>query len=64
MVNVNPSYRTSELQYALNQSGIANLLIARGWKGNDFVAMVDAVRGGCSRCDAEAVESYLATLVG
>src|SRR5207302_4678261 len=29
LVNINPAYRTSELEYALNQSGTTFLLLAR-----------------------------------
>src|SRR5262245_46393007 len=48
LVNVNPSYRTAELEYALNQSSVSLLLVAREWKGADFAAMVDAVRPRCA----------------
>jgi len=44
LVNINPAYRTSELEYALNQSGCRFLFAATSVKGSDFVAMVDDVR--------------------
>src|ERR1700760_1280741 len=44
LVNVNPAYRTNELEYALSQSGCRFLFAATGVKGSDFVAMVDEVR--------------------
>ncbi len=44
LVNINPAYRTSELEYALGQSGCRFLFAAREVKGSDFVAMVDGVR--------------------
>jgi fatty-acyl-CoA synthase len=44
LVNINPAYRTSELEYALGQSGCRFLFAAREVKGSDFVAMVDQVR--------------------
>src|SRR4051794_8333677 len=44
LVNVNPAYRTSELEYALNQSGCRMLIAARDFKESDYVAMVDDVR--------------------
>jgi len=47
LVNVNPSYRTAELEYALVQSAVSLLLTARGWKQADFVAMIGEVRGRC-----------------
>src|SRR3954465_8176883 len=46
LVNVNPAYRTSELEYALRQSGCRMLICAPEFKGSDYVAMVAEVRGG------------------
>jgi fatty-acyl-CoA synthase len=46
LVNVNPAYRTSELEYALAQSGCRMLVAASGFKGSDYVAMVEEVRPG------------------
>ncbi|WP_028474580.1 AMP-binding protein [Nocardioides alkalitolerans] len=47
LVNVNPAYRTHELAYAVNQSGMRVLLSASSFKGSDYTAMVDAVRREC-----------------
>jgi fatty-acyl-CoA synthase len=47
LVNVNPSYRTHELSYVLNQSGTRLLLAASSFKTSDYRAMVDEVRGEC-----------------
>ncbi len=44
LVNVNPAYRTHELQYALTHSGCRWLFAATDFRGTDFTAMVDAVR--------------------
>jgi fatty-acyl-CoA synthase len=44
LVNINPAYRTSELEYALGQSGCRFVFAAQEVKGSDFVAMVDQVR--------------------
>ena len=44
LVNINPAYRTSELRYALAQSGCRVLIAARRFKSSDYVAMVDEVR--------------------
>jgi fatty-acyl-CoA synthase len=46
LVNVNPAYRTSELEYALRQSGCRVLVSAPEFKGSDYAAMVDDVRDG------------------
>jgi fatty-acyl-CoA synthase len=47
LVNVNPSYRTHELSYVLNQSGTRMLLSASSFKTSDYRAMVDEVRAEC-----------------
>jgi fatty-acyl-CoA synthase len=44
LVNINPSYRISELEYALGHSGCRWLVAARECRGSDYVAMVEAVR--------------------
>src|SRR5919201_5470921 len=47
LVNINPAYRTSELEYALKQSGISFLILARAFRQADYVAMVREVRSRC-----------------
>ncbi|WP_193615134.1 AMP-binding protein [Nocardioides lijunqiniae] len=47
LVNVNPAYRTHELAYAVNQSGLQMLVAASRFKTSDYRAMVDDVRGQC-----------------
>ncbi|MGH3510456.1 MAG: AMP-binding protein [Nocardioidaceae bacterium] len=44
LVNVNPSYRTHELAYALNQSGQRLLVSATEFKTSNYRAMVEEVR--------------------
>ncbi len=44
LVNINPAYRTSELEYALGQSGCRMLFASQECKGSDFHAMVAEVR--------------------
>ncbi len=48
LVNINPAYRTHELAYAVNQSGLALLLSATEFKTSDYRAMVDEVRNDCA----------------
>lgn len=43
LVNVNPAYRTHELEYALRQSGVSLLFAARAFKTSDYAAMVAEV---------------------
>src|SRR5690349_14839501 len=46
LVNVNPAYRTHELAYVLNQSGVKLLVSAESFKTSDYRSMVDEVLGG------------------
>jgi fatty-acyl-CoA synthase len=45
LVNVNPAYRTSELAYALRQSGVSTLVLAARFRQADYLAMLDEVAG-------------------
>ena len=47
LVNINPAYRTSELKYALNQSGVSFLILAAGFRTADYRAMLAEVKGSC-----------------
>src|SRR2546427_684915 len=47
LVNINPAYRTSELEYALNQSGISFLILAARFRQADYGAMLGEVKGRC-----------------
>jgi fatty-acyl-CoA synthase len=47
LVNINPAYRTSELEYALNQSGISFLIHAAAFRQADYRAMLAEVKGKC-----------------
>jgi fatty-acyl-CoA synthase len=47
LVNVNPAYRASELEYVLNQSGALLLVLARGFRAADYVALLAEVRSRC-----------------
>jgi fatty-acyl-CoA synthase len=44
LVNINPAYRTYELQYALNQSGSRMLFAVPTFKTSDYRTMIDSVR--------------------
>ncbi len=47
LVNINPAYRTSELEYVLNQSGVTFLILAAGFRQADYRAMLAEVKGKC-----------------
>ena len=42
LVNVNPSYRTHEFTYAVNQSGLRLLIAAESFKTSDYRSMIEA----------------------
>jgi fatty-acyl-CoA synthase len=43
LVNINPSYRTSELEYALKDSGVSTLIVARQFKTSNYIAMFNEI---------------------
>jgi fatty-acyl-CoA synthase len=45
LVTVNPAYRVTELAYALRQSACRMLVAARSFKGSDYAAMIEEIRG-------------------
>jgi len=47
LVNINPAYKTAELQHALGQSGVSLLIHAKAFRTGNYVAMVDEVRDRC-----------------
>ena len=47
LVNINPAYRTHELEYVLNQAGISLLVAATSFKTSDYAAMIEEVRPNC-----------------
>ncbi|HEY2550062.1 MAG TPA: AMP-binding protein [Streptosporangiaceae bacterium] len=58
LVNINPAYRSHELQYALRQSGVRLLVSAESFKTSDYRAMIDEASGGL---DALQQVIYLGT---
>ena len=48
LVNINPAYRTRELEFVLNQSGAKLLISAERLKTSDYVGMITEVRPRCS----------------
>ena len=47
LVNINPAYRTSELEFVLKQSGTRMLIAAQRLKTSDYAAMIAEVRPRC-----------------
>jgi fatty-acyl-CoA synthase len=51
LVNVNPSYRTHEFAYAVNQSGMRLLVSAEEFKSSDYRAMIAETAAECPRLE-------------
>ena len=49
LVTINPAYKTAELRYALDKAGVSLLVMARGFRGTDYLAMLADVRDSCPR---------------
>ena len=47
LVNINPSYRTHELEFVLKQAGISHLFLAESFRSSNYVAMFEEVRDSC-----------------
>lgn len=47
LVNINPSYRTHELEYVLNQAGISFLVAASEFRSSNYAQMIEEVRAEC-----------------
>ncbi len=47
LVTINPAYRLAELRYALSTAGVSFLVMARGFRQSDYVAMLEQARPGC-----------------
>ena len=46
LVTVNPAYKAAELAYALDTAGVSLLVMARGFRGADYVEMLNSVDTG------------------
>jgi fatty-acyl-CoA synthase len=47
LVNINPAYRTHELEYVLIQAGVRTLVSATRFKTSDYAGMIEQVRPNC-----------------
>jgi fatty-acyl-CoA synthase len=47
LVNINPAYRTSELTFVLDQSGVSVLFSALSFKSSDYKAMIEESKSLC-----------------
>jgi fatty-acyl-CoA synthase len=65
LVNINPAYRVTELEYALRQSGVSFLILARAFRQTDYVGMLATVRTVCPELrEALVLEDGWESLLG
>ena len=57
LVNINPAYRVSELDYALNKVGCKALILAARFKSSDYVAMLRELAPEIDGCAPGALRS-------
>lgn len=50
LVTINPAYRTSELDYALNKVGVSCLIVAPQFKTSDYMAMLTELAPEMAAC--------------
>ena len=51
LVNINPAYRLSELEYALNKVGCKALVTAASFKSSDYISMIRQLAPEIDRCE-------------
>jgi fatty-acyl-CoA synthase len=49
LVNINPAYKATELEYVLDQAGVSLLLLAQRFRQTDYVSLLEQVRPRCPR---------------
>src|SRR3984893_14748120 len=55
LVNINPAYKTPELEYVLNQSSVSFLMLSRSFRSADYVEMLGEVRDRCPELHQDLV---------
>jgi fatty-acyl-CoA synthase len=57
LVNINPAYRLSELEYALNKVGCRALITATRFKTSDYIGMINTLAPELSRSEPGALRA-------
>ncbi len=57
MVNINPAYRLSELEYVLNRVGCKALISAARFKSSDYIGMIQDLAPELENCDAGRLQA-------
>lgn len=57
LVNINPAYRISELEYALNKVGCKTLILAASFKSSDYIGMIKEIAPEVGHCAPGALDA-------
>jgi fatty-acyl-CoA synthase len=57
LVNINPAYRMSEVEYALNKAGVRMLVTAARFKSSDYIGMLQALAPELADCEPGALNA-------
>ncbi|HEY3788524.1 MAG TPA: AMP-binding protein [Urbifossiella sp.] len=55
LVNINPAYKSVEVEFALKQSGVKLLALARGFRNTDYLAILQEISGRCPQLEGHLV---------
>jgi fatty-acyl-CoA synthase len=58
LVNINPAYRRSELEYALNKVGCRALILSPSFKSSDYLAMLADLAPELGHCEAGLLRAH------
>jgi len=58
LVNINPAYRRSELEYALNKVGCRALILSPSFKSSDYLTMLADLAPELSHCEAGLLRAH------
>jgi fatty-acyl-CoA synthase len=58
LVNINPAYRRSELEYALNKVGCRALILSPSFKSSDYLAMLADLAPELAHCEPGLLRAH------
>jgi fatty-acyl-CoA synthase len=58
LVNINPAYRTHELEYALNKVGCKALILAASFKSSDYIGMIRDVAPELDHAEPRKLDAH------
>ncbi|MEZ5611721.1 MAG: AMP-binding protein, partial [Rhodocyclaceae bacterium] len=58
LVNINPAYRRSELEYALNKVGCRALVLSPAFKSSDYLEMIGDLAPELTHCEPGLLRSH------